>query len=125
MSNAKDLCSWQRHDWQQLQSLLLTHPKAILFSHAVGIAEDILLHYNVRYLLCLYKNLVFYIENAFAYIGPGMGGGILAATIGIIVAIFAAFFGLLWFPIKRMIYKFQKKNDHNNNKRNELVEKKE
>tara|TARA_B110001454_G_C12332564_1_gene272509 strand:+ start:156 stop:293 length:138 start_codon:yes stop_codon:yes gene_type:complete len=37
-----------------------------------------------------------------------MGGGIIAATIGIVVAIFAAIFGVLWFPIKRLINK--KKN---------------
>ena len=44
----------------------------------------------------------------YAYLGPGMGGGIIAATIGIVVAIFAAIFGVLWFPIKRLINK--KKN---------------
>jgi hypothetical protein len=44
------------------------------------------------------------IENtAFAYIGPGMTGGVFAATIGIIVAIFAVLFGLIWFPIKRLL----------------------
>jgi len=44
------------------------------------------------------------IENtAFAYIGPGMTGGVFAATIGIIVAIFAALFGLIWFPVKRLL----------------------
>ena len=28
---------------------------------------------------------------SFAYLGPGVGGGVIAATIGIIVAIFAAY----------------------------------
>ena len=46
---------------------------------------------------------------SFAYLGPGMGGGIIAATIGIIVAIFAAIFGILWFPIKRLINKRKNK----------------
>ena len=41
--------------------------------------------------------------NAYAYLGPGMGGGILAATIGVIIAIFAALFGIFWFPIKRFL----------------------
>ena len=36
-----------------------------------------------------------------AYIGPGMAGGVIAATIGVIIAIFAAIFGILYFPIKR------------------------
>ena len=50
------------------------------------------------------------IENtAFAYIGPGMTGGVFAATIGIIVAIFAALFGLIWFPVKRLLKKRKEK----------------
>ena len=57
------------------------------------------------------------IENtAFAYIGPGMTGGVFAATIGIIVAIFAALFGLIWFPIKRLLKKRKEKADLNKNK---------
>jgi len=42
---------------------------------------------------------------AHAYLGPGLGGGVIAATIGIIVAIFAAIFGILWFPFKRFLKK--------------------
>ena len=57
------------------------------------------------------------IENtAFAYIGPGMTGGVFAATIGIIVAIFAALFGLIWFPVKRLLKKRKEKADLKNNK---------
>ena len=40
-----------------------------------------------------------------AYVGPGMGGGIIAATIGVVFAIFLAIFGILWFPIKRFLKK--------------------
>ena len=43
--------------------------------------------------------------SSFAYVGPGVGGGVIAATIGIIVAIFAALFGLIWFPVKRLLKK--------------------
>ena len=46
---------------------------------------------------------VMFTLSAHAYIGPGMGGGFIAATIGVIVAIFAAIFGILWFPIKRFL----------------------
>jgi len=42
---------------------------------------------------------------SFAYLGPGIGGGIIAATLGIIIAILAALFGLIWFPIKKLINK--------------------
>ena len=49
--------------------------------------------------------LIFYSNVAYAYIGPGIGSGIIAATIGVIFAIFAALFGILWFPIKRFFKK--------------------
>jgi len=45
---------------------------------------------------------------SYAYLGPGMGGGFIAATIGIIIAIFAMLFGILWFPIKRFFNKKKK-----------------
>ena len=57
------------------------------------------------------------IENtAFAYIGPGMTGGVFAATIGIIVAIFAALFGLIWFPVKRLLKKRKEKKEQQQDK---------
>jgi hypothetical protein len=46
---------------------------------------------------------------AHAYIGPGMGGGALAATLGILLAFILLVFGLLWYPLKRLISRFRKK----------------
>lgn len=46
---------------------------------------------------------------SFAYLGPGVGAGAVAATIGVVVAIFAALFGLIWFPIKRLLKNKRKK----------------
>ena len=40
---------------------------------------------------------------AYAYIGPGMGGGVFAAVLGVIGAILLALFGILYYPIKRML----------------------
>ena len=40
---------------------------------------------------------------AYAYIGPGMGGGIIAGILGVIGAILLALFGILYYPIKRML----------------------
>ena len=37
----------------------------------------------------------------FAYIGPGMGGGVIAAIFGIITAFFLGLWGILYYPIKR------------------------
>jgi hypothetical protein len=47
--------------------------------------------------------LLFFNSPASAYIGPGMGGGVIAAVFGIIGAILLALFGILYYPIKRMI----------------------
>ena len=49
-----------------------------------------------------------------AYIGPGMGGGVIAAIFGIIAAFFLGLWGILYYPIKRAIKK-NKKNKKNNN----------
>ena len=43
----------------------------------------------------------FNIFPSYAYIGPGMGGGVIAITLGFIAAIFLALFGILFYPIKR------------------------
>ena len=56
------------------------------------------------------------ITPSFAYLGPGVGGGAIAATIGIIVAIFAALFGLIWFPVKRLLKKKKEKKEQQQNK---------
>ena len=53
--------------------------------------------------------LFFMTSSSYAYIGPGMGGGIILATIGIVIAIFAAIFGIVWFPIKRLIKRIKDK----------------
>ena len=40
---------------------------------------------------------------AYAYLGPGMGGGLIAAVLGVIGAVLLALFGILYYPIKRML----------------------
>ena len=52
-----------------------------------------------------------YINFSYAYIGPGMGGGLIAAVIGIILAIFSLIIGIIWFPLKRFFKSKKKKND--------------
>jgi len=56
--------------------------------------------------------LIFFLntEVSYAYIGPGMGGGIIMATLGVIVAILAAIFGIVWFPVKRFLKSRKEKN---------------
>ena len=42
-------------------------------------------------------------SSVFAYIGPGMGGGVIAGVLGVIGAVLLALFGVLYYPIKRML----------------------
>ena len=57
----------------------------------------------------------------FAYIGPGMAGGVIAAIFGLIAAFFLALWGILYYPIKRALKnkKIKKKmlSKNNSNKR--------
>ena len=52
---------------------------------------------------------IFFTTKVFSYVGPGLGGGIIAATFGIVIAIIAAIFGIIWFPLKRFFKKKKKK----------------
>ena len=54
----------------------------------------------------------------FAYIGPGMGGGVIAAIFGIIAAFFLGLWGILYYPIKRALKNKKKKNTLSKNKNN-------
>ncbi len=60
-------------------------------------------------ILFLMSSFLFLIPlSSHAYIGPGMGGGVIAITLGFIGAIFLALFGILYYPIKRA---FKKRGD--------------
>ena len=43
---------------------------------------------------------LFFCFEAFTYIGPGMGGGAIAAIIGFFAAIILGLWGILYYPIK-------------------------
>ena len=64
--------------------------------------------------------LIFFIfssaNSLFAYIGPGMGGGVIAAIFGLIAAFFLGLWGILHYPIKRAFKKRKKKNILSKNK---------
>jgi len=50
----------------------------------------------------------FFISTAHAYLGPGTAGGILVATLGVVISIFAAIFAFIWFPLKRFLKRRKK-----------------
>ena len=41
--------------------------------------------------------------SAEAYVGPGMGLGVVAAVVGFLTAILLALAGMVWYPMKRML----------------------
>ena len=55
------------------------------------------------------ESMFFNLSPFFAYIGPGMGGGVIAAIFGIIAAFFLGLWGILYYPIKRLLKNKKKK----------------
>tara|TARA_Y100001968_G_scaffold315161_1_gene341461 strand:- start:63 stop:269 length:207 start_codon:yes stop_codon:yes gene_type:complete len=57
------------------------------------------------------------LSPCFAYIGPGMSGGVIAAIFGMIAAFFIGLWGILYYPIKRAFKNKKKKKilSKNNN----------
>lgn len=39
---------------------------------------------------------------ALAYVGPGLGAGVIGVVLGLIASVFLALFALFWYPIKRL-----------------------
>lgn len=56
---------------------------------------------------------------SYAYIGPGMGGGVFAAIIGFFAAILLGLWGILYYPIKRALKKRKDKKMSLKNSNNE------
>ena len=83
--------------------------------------ESLMLIFIFSSQILRYHNFWFVDSSAnslFAYIGPGMGGGIIAAIFGIIAAFFLGLWGVLYYPIKRAIKNKKKKNILSKNKNN-------
>ncbi|MDX2471675.1 MAG: hypothetical protein QNL04_13980 [SAR324 cluster bacterium] len=54
--------------------------------------------------------LLFFPNIAFAYVGPGLGGGVIASIVGVISAIFMLLVGVLWYPLKKFVLRFRKED---------------
>ncbi len=54
--------------------------------------------------------------TCYAYIGPGMSGGVIAAVVGFIAAVFLGLWAILYYPIKRAIRRRKNKNIKSQNK---------
>ena len=53
--------------------------------------------------LALFLSLFLISLPTYAYIGPGMGGGVIAAIVGFFAAILLGLWGILYYPIKRAL----------------------
>jgi hypothetical protein len=49
----------------------------------------------------------------YIYIGPGLGGGMIAAIIGLILSFLLAIVSLFWLPIKKVFRLFKNKKKKN------------
>jgi O-antigen/teichoic acid export membrane protein len=61
----------------------------------------------MRYVCMILLISAFLADNAFAYVGPGLGLGAIGAFLGIIVAVFLAIVGVIWYPLKRIFRKLK------------------
>ena len=59
----------------------------------------------------LFLSLFLVSFHSYAYIGPGMGGGVIAAIIGFFAAILLGLWGILYYPIKRALKKRKDKKE--------------
>jgi hypothetical protein len=56
----------------------------------------------MRYLIIFVCAFFFYIGDAAAYVGPGLGLGVIGAIFSIIATVILAVIGLFWYPLKRL-----------------------
>lgn len=45
--------------------------------------------------------------SAYAYIGPGMGLGMIGVILGAVLSLFLAILAILWYPFKRLLKRFK------------------
>lgn len=54
------------------------------------------------HVLTIYLGIFVIASPAFAYIGPGMAGGVFSVIIGVLVALIMIFLGIIYYPLKRL-----------------------
>ncbi len=64
----------------------------------------------IKLLIYILISLISY--PTYSYVGPGMGGGVIAALIGFLAAIIIGIWGIIYYPIKRAL---KRKKDSNQN----------
>jgi len=59
-------------------------------------------------LIFMFFSLI-YAPQAMAYVGPGLGLGVVVTVLGILFGIAALIGGVIWYPIKRLVRRLIKK----------------
>ena len=59
----------------------------------------------MKSLVLIALTLLFFASNLQAYVGPGLGVGVIGAIVGVLLTIIMAIVGIFWYPIKRMFKK--------------------
>lgn len=59
----------------------------------------------MKYAILLFVGILFFAGTAQAYVGPGLGVGVIGAIIGVLLAIVMAIVGVFWYPLKRLFNK--------------------
>lgn len=59
----------------------------------------------------LFLIVAFFPVAVYAYVGPGLGLGVIGTVLGVLVSIFLALLAIFWYPLKRIFGKGQKKKE--------------
>jgi len=59
----------------------------------------------MKYFIFIALISLFYSCSLEAYVGPGLGVGVIGAIVGVLLSVIMAIIGIFWYPIKRMLKK--------------------
>jgi MFS-type transporter involved in bile tolerance (Atg22 family) len=67
----------------------------------------------MRYLIIFMFTFFCYTGKAAAYVGPGLGLGVIGAIFGVFATVILAIIGLFWYPLKRLYRSIRSRLTHN------------
>ena len=62
---------------------------------------------GIRTLVALIVLLLVSAKSAYAYVGPGLGVGVVASILGLISGLLMLLFGAVWYPLKKLYGKMR------------------
>jgi hypothetical protein len=64
----------------------------------------------IRFIIPALVIFVLLTNDAHAYVGPGLGLGVIGAFIGVVIAVILSIVGVIWYPLKRLFRKMKRTN---------------